>query len=169
MKLRPSDQKFLFIFILLLSLVGISYSFTDNVNRPQQPKQTIIGDKAYGNWSITKNGDFYKTSFLNNIALLTKEHGYTSVIILTPDLNCTEYENSGSHAVLQINMIPVKFKSACRSRGVNAYYPNDTTENKIVIDEFKNKNEVLITNSWWSTGMLFSAIGFTKAYNIINQ
>ncbi|MDG3047720.1 hypothetical protein P7250_10790 [Vibrio parahaemolyticus] len=47
------------------------------------------------------------------------------------------------------------------------YEPYNKEENEIVIDAFKKSNDVLVNGLW--NDAIFSALGFTDAYNFMNQ
>lgn len=119
----------------------------------------------FGDWY--KENNSYNTNFGAFSASIGINHQSNGSLLsfVIPSETCTEHENLGRESVLLLNKTPVKFYRSCFSRGWSRYFPATKTEDSVAINIFKESNDVLVENFWFSGNAVFSAIGFTSAYD----
>ncbi|MHA2782575.1 hypothetical protein [Vibrio harveyi] len=179
---KPSSTASLFKVFLaaILILFGMLFfgdlSNGSNANQAQQKESEQVyfdfdlGKEKYANW-IKDNGA-YRTDFLNMSAFIERTGYGAKVVFIEPSSTCTESQDSGFEQSLQfrsdaIKRSPVKFVKHCYSRGWVAYTPYDEKENEIVVNAFKESDDVLVNGMW--DDAIFSGLGFTDAYTFMSQ
>lgn len=177
---KSNFYKFVVAFMLLLAfLLFLDTKNKEEANSAEQTTESAseqvyfdfdLGKEKYANW--VKDNGVYRNDYLNISALIERSKYGARVVFIEPSTTCTEGEDSGFVRVLQVNSksngrTPVKFVKHCYSRGWAMYEPFNKEENEIVIDAFKKSNDVLVNGLW--NDAIFSALGFTDAYNFMNQ
>lgn len=159
-----------FIIIVCLFFVALSIESNPPPSSHHVSQFDISnGAERYKNWY--RDNNIYRTDYLSMTAFIERVNYGARVVFIEKSSTCTESESSGYSSAMEIGsaavpMTPVKFVKHCYSRGWVAYTPYDENENNIVVQAFKKSNNVWV--DLWDDAV-FSAIGFTDAYEFMSQ
>jgi hypothetical protein len=83
-----------------------------------------------------------------------------NIFFMHADESCKSYGNASNASNHNFNGVMVKFAKQCAGNGFVSYFPRTLKGRDFIVNEFKIKRAVNLE------GIIFSAKGFTKAYEL---
>ena len=114
---------------------------------------------AFADWDPEKAS--VKSSNSDFVAVIDKtvNDGF-NIFFMHHEDSCNSYGDASKVSNHNFNGVMVKFAKQCTSNGVISYFPRTAKGREFIISEFKKKGSVNLE------GIIFSAKGFTKSYEL---